>query len=75
MARQRRRPSDDDLIALAGEYAVRRTYEPADEAAEPDEVPPGPSGTAMSDTPGSAPGTASGGEETDRGAEPGHGAA
>ncbi|HEX6448600.1 MAG TPA: hypothetical protein VF060_03970 [Trebonia sp.] len=59
MARRRRRPSDDDLIALAGEYAVRRTYEPGDDVPEPDEVPPGPSGTTMSDAPPAA-GNASG---------------
>jgi hypothetical protein len=53
MAR-RRRPTDDDLIALAGEYAVRRTYEPGDDAPEPEEVPPGPSGTTMSDAPPAA---------------------
>jgi hypothetical protein len=66
MARQRRRPSDDDLIALAGEYAVRRIYEPGDDAPEPDEVPPGPSGTAMSDAPGTA---TAGGAVPDHGAE------
>ena len=53
---ERRGPSDEDLIALAGEYAVRRTYEPGDEVPEPDEVPPGPSGTTMSDSPPAADG-------------------
>jgi hypothetical protein len=65
MAR-RRRPSDDDLIALAGEYAVRRTYEPGDDVPEPDEVPPGPSGTTMSDAPpvaGDGPSSGAGRED------------
>jgi hypothetical protein len=72
MARRRRRQTDEDLIALAGEYAVRRTYEPGDDLAEPDEVPPGPSGTVMSDAPLDPPlgtGVDVGGPEVRRGGE------
>lgn len=48
MAKQRRRSSDDDLIALVGEYSERRTYRPGKEVPLPDEVPADPSGTAVS---------------------------
>jgi hypothetical protein len=73
MARRRRRTSDDDLIALAGEYAVRRTYEPVDDVPEPEEVPPGPSGTTISDAPpvaGNGSGSAVSGAPGSGGAEP-----
>jgi len=80
MARRRQRPTDDDLIALAGEYAVRRTYEPGDDVPEPEEVPPGPAGATMSDTPpgagdgsgGSVPGVAGSGD-AEPGADTAHG--
>lgn len=39
--------SQDELAALVDEFASRRTYRPADGMAEPDELPQGPSGTAM----------------------------
>ncbi|MET7872325.1 hypothetical protein [Streptomyces cyaneofuscatus] len=38
---------DAELAALVAEFSFRKTYRPTDELAEPDEVPHGPSGTAM----------------------------
>ncbi|MBW5252245.1 hypothetical protein P8A21_22575 [Streptomyces poriferorum] len=38
---------DAALAALVPEFSFRRTYRPTDGMAEPDEVPQGPSGTAM----------------------------
>ncbi|MEU9950641.1 hypothetical protein [Streptomyces sp. NPDC047939] len=40
---------DEELAALVAEFSVRKTYRPTDGLAEPDEVPQGPSGTAMGD--------------------------
>ncbi|MFJ9030421.1 hypothetical protein ACIRQP_18220 [Streptomyces sp. NPDC102274] len=40
---------DADLAALVEEFSSRRTYRPADALDEPEEVPQGPSGTAMGD--------------------------
>ncbi|MGW0938759.1 hypothetical protein [Streptomyces sp. NPDC002666] len=42
--------SQAELAALVDEFASRRTYRPTDGMAEPDEVPQGPSGTAMGET-------------------------
>ncbi|WP_256102459.1 hypothetical protein [Streptomyces sp. Ncost-T10-10d] len=42
--------TDADLAALVEEFAIRKTYRPTDDMAEPDEVPQGPSGTVMGDT-------------------------
>ncbi|MEV7844825.1 hypothetical protein [Streptomyces cyaneofuscatus] len=39
--------NDAELAALVAEFAFRKTCRPTDELAEPDEVPHGPSGTAM----------------------------
>jgi hypothetical protein len=41
--------TDADLAALVEEFSSRKTYRPTDDMAEPDEVPQGPSGTAMGD--------------------------
>ncbi|MEU6985217.1 hypothetical protein ABZ946_17585 [Streptomyces sp. NPDC046324] len=42
-----------ELEALIAEYSeARRTYRPVDDAAEPDDVPQAPSGTAMDTTMG-----------------------
>ncbi|WP_326737891.1 hypothetical protein [Streptomyces sp. NBC_01022] len=38
---------DAELAALVAEFSFRKTYRPADGMAEPDEVPQGPSGSAM----------------------------
>ncbi|KAB2593012.1 hypothetical protein [Streptomyces arboris] len=38
---------DAELAALVAEFSFRKTYRPTDELAEPDDVPHGPSGTAM----------------------------
>jgi hypothetical protein len=48
VARRRRHSTDDDLIALVGEYSDRRIYRPVEEVPEPGEVPAGGSGTAVS---------------------------
>ncbi|MBT2426028.1 hypothetical protein J7F02_10145 [Streptomyces sp. ISL-112] len=40
---------DAELAALVAEFSFRKTYRPTDEMAEPDDVPHGPSGTAMGD--------------------------
>ncbi|MGP3989851.1 hypothetical protein [Streptomyces sp. 3N207] len=47
MTEDRAASSDADLAALVEEFSIRKTYRPRDGMAEPDEVPPGPSGTAM----------------------------
>ncbi|CAM5261305.1 hypothetical protein GCM10010253_42220 [Streptomyces badius] len=40
--------SDDaELAALVAEFSFRKTYRPTDDLAEPDELPHGPSGTAL----------------------------
>lgn len=44
------RGSDDELAALVDEFSFRRTYRPTDGLAEPDELPLGPSGSAMGET-------------------------
>ncbi|WP_329377994.1 hypothetical protein [Streptomyces sp. NBC_01716] len=41
--------SEAELAALVEEFASRRTYRPTDALDEPDELPQGPSGTAMGD--------------------------
>ncbi|MFJ2090210.1 hypothetical protein ACIOEW_13185 [Streptomyces sp. NPDC087901] len=41
--------SDDELAALVEEFSIRKTYRPTDGIAEPDEVPQGPSGSAIGD--------------------------
>ncbi|MFD3518894.1 hypothetical protein [Streptomyces sp. NPDC058653] len=41
--------SEAELVALVEEFASRRTYRPTDALDEPDEMPQGPSGTAMGD--------------------------
>ncbi|MEU1471537.1 hypothetical protein ABZ434_25370 [Streptomyces sp. NPDC005761] len=38
---------DEHLASLVEEFSFRRTYRPTDGLAEPDEVPQGPSGSAM----------------------------
>ncbi|WP_327709577.1 hypothetical protein OG912_13770 [Streptomyces sp. NBC_00464] len=38
---------DAELASLVVEFSFRKTYRPADGMAEPDEVPQGPSGSAM----------------------------
>ncbi|MEE4492232.1 hypothetical protein [Streptomyces sp. BE230] len=40
---------DAELASLVAEFSFRKTYRPADGMAEPDEVPQGPSGSAMGD--------------------------
>ncbi|MFI9383378.1 hypothetical protein [Kutzneria sp. NPDC052558] len=45
---------DDDLEALVERFSRRRTYRPTDGEDEPEELPEGPSGTAMG-TSGEAP--------------------
>ncbi|MEU9202071.1 hypothetical protein [Streptomyces sp. NPDC048332] len=42
--------SEAGLAALVEEFSSRRTYRPADGMAEPDELPQGPSGTAMGES-------------------------
>ncbi|MYT38449.1 hypothetical protein GTY66_20670 [Streptomyces sp. SID8356] len=49
---------DAELAALVEEFSFRRTYRPTDELAEPDEMPHGPSGTAIGDGPSPAHGSA-----------------
>ncbi|MEV0322226.1 hypothetical protein ACIBKX_00595 [Streptomyces sp. NPDC050658] len=49
---------DAELAALVAEFADRRTYSPTDDMAEPDELPQGPSGTAMGETAPGVQGTA-----------------
>ncbi|MFJ2024742.1 hypothetical protein ACIODW_13185 [Streptomyces sp. NPDC087897] len=49
---------DAELAALVAEFSSRKTYRPTDGMAEPDEVPHGPSGTAMADAPPTARGAA-----------------
>lgn len=44
---RREKAGQDELAALVDEFASRRTYRPTDGMAEPDELPQGPSGTAM----------------------------
>ncbi|ARF65086.1 MULTISPECIES: hypothetical protein [Streptomyces] len=39
--------SDAELAELVVEFSSTKTYRPTDLMAEPDELPPGPSGTAM----------------------------
>jgi len=39
--------SEAELASLVEEFSFHRTYRPVDGVAEPDEVPQGPSGTAM----------------------------
>ncbi|WP_137990852.1 hypothetical protein [Streptomyces vilmorinianum] len=58
---QPHKPSDedefadlDDLDNLISEFSDLRTYRPTDDAAEPDDVPQAPSGTAMGDAPPSS---------------------
>jgi hypothetical protein len=41
---------EDALEALVEEFSDRRTYRPTDDAVEPDEMPRGPSGTALGDS-------------------------
>lgn len=48
MAPRRQKLSDEELIALAAQYADRRTYTAKDGDEIPDELPDVPSGTAMS---------------------------
>ncbi|MFH9262882.1 MULTISPECIES: hypothetical protein [unclassified Streptomyces] len=38
---------DAELAALVAEFSFRKTYRPTDDLAEPDELPHGPSGTAL----------------------------
>jgi hypothetical protein len=52
----RRRPSDEELIALTDEYGDRRTYRPGDEVAEPEKPPEGPAGTSTTDDDASSAG-------------------
>ncbi len=47
---------DAELAALVEEFSFRRTYRPTDGMAEPDEVPQGPSGSAMGEAAASAQG-------------------
>ncbi|MFD7749982.1 hypothetical protein ACFV2V_01045 [Streptomyces sp. NPDC059698] len=49
---------DAELAKLVVEFTVSKTYRPTDGMVEPDEVPPGPSGTAMGDESPTARGTA-----------------
>lgn len=49
---------DAELAALVAEFSFRKTYRPTDEIAEPDEVPHGPSGTALGDAAPTARGPA-----------------
>jgi len=51
---ERHDDGDDDLEALVERFSRRRTYRPTDGQDEPEELPEGPSGTAM--------GTATGGD-------------
>ncbi|MBT3072806.1 MULTISPECIES: hypothetical protein [Streptomyces] len=51
-------PDDDELAALVAEFSFRKTYRPTDDLAEPDEMPHGPSGTAMGDGPSPVLGSA-----------------
>ncbi|ATY98957.1 hypothetical protein ACFY9H_26820 [Streptomyces bacillaris] len=51
-------PGDDELAALVAEFSFRKTYRPTDDLAEPDEMPHGPSGTAMGDGPSPVHGSA-----------------
>ncbi|MFJ3583426.1 hypothetical protein ACIPPS_14495 [Streptomyces sp. NPDC090127] len=45
---QHHQPRDEaELEDLLAEFSDRRTYRPSDEAAEPEDVPQAPSGTAM----------------------------
>jgi hypothetical protein len=49
VAERQETPSDDALEALVEEFSSRRIYRPTDDVTEPDEVPQGPSGTAVGD--------------------------
>ncbi|WP_171163553.1 hypothetical protein [Streptomyces sp. I05A-00742] len=49
---------DDALEELVEEFSNRRIYRPTDGGVEPDEVPQGPSGTAMDSSPGAGAGSA-----------------
>ncbi|MCR8944972.1 MULTISPECIES: hypothetical protein [Streptomyces] len=49
---------DAELAALVAEFSFRKTYRPTDDLAEPDEMPHGPSGTAMGDGPSPVHGSA-----------------
>ncbi|MGP8302322.1 hypothetical protein ACTPOK_31250 [Streptomyces inhibens] len=52
------RDSDEALEALIEEFSSRRIFRPTDGRAEPDEVPQGPSGTAMGDAASAGSGAA-----------------
>ncbi|MFE9456762.1 hypothetical protein [Streptomyces californicus] len=54
--------SDAELAELVAEFTFTKTYRPTDLMAEPDELPPGPSGTAM----GAEAPTTQGSTEPDR---------
>ncbi|MEU4269779.1 hypothetical protein [Streptomyces sp. NPDC026092] len=47
MTQHHRASEDEELEELLTEFSGRRTYRPSDDAAEPDDVPQAPSGTAM----------------------------
>jgi len=49
MPQEQEMGGDAELAALVEEFSGRRTYRPTDDMAEPDELPQGPSGTAMGD--------------------------
>lgn len=47
MTRHHKQGEDEELDDLLAEFSERRTYRPSDDAAEPEDVPQAPSGTAM----------------------------
>lgn len=47
MTQHHEQGDDRELEELLAEFGEQRTYRPADDAAEPDDVPQAPSGTAM----------------------------
>ncbi|MFF9011991.1 hypothetical protein ACF09C_03340 [Streptomyces sp. NPDC014870] len=55
MTKHHKGREDAELAELLAEFSERRTYRPADDAPEPDDVPQAPSGTAMGEeTPASS---------------------
>ncbi|MGW6567798.1 hypothetical protein [Streptomyces sp. NPDC054975] len=50
MTRPHQPDEEGDWEELLAEFSERRTYRPSDDAAEPDDVPQAPSGTAMGET-------------------------
>ncbi|WP_431046971.1 hypothetical protein ACQUSR_33015 [Streptomyces sp. P1-3] len=58
MTKDQETGNDAELADLVEEFSSHRTYRPTDAVAEPDEVPQGPSGTAMGDAAPPVHGTA-----------------